>query len=410
VDLTSSLKATDRNNAGRYRLTGRSVLVATQVALSLIVLTIAVFAVQAFRRELTAGPGFRTSQLAKITISPGRARYNDDEAMARFFARALDEARDLPGVRSASITSAMPLFSFQFEAVLPEGRTAPDAQNTVPARANSIDDRYFDTMGIPILAGRAFSAGDDATAPAVAIVNETFARHYWPNDDPIGKRVRVPDVRHPFVEIVGIARTTTYGLPGEVAQDAIYFPYRQRTRSEMVLLAQTAGESATLLQPLRDLVRRLDPDVPIADAQTIETFYGVRIETTGTALVRLVAIMGLMGLLLTTVGLYGLVSYAVSRRTREIGIRIAIGATYSRILTMVIRQGMIPAWLGLGVGIIASATAARLLARLGPFEDRVDARTYYLVVPLVIGVALSAAFFPARRAARVNPTTTLRCE
>jgi putative ABC transport system permease protein len=408
VDLTSSLKS-DRSHGGRHKLTGRSLLVATQVALSLVVLTIAVFAVQAFRRELTAGPGFRTSHLAKITISPGRASY-DDDGMARFFTRALDEARHLPGVRSASLTSAMPLFSFVFEPVLPEGRAEASGQDSVPAWANSIDDRYFETMAIPVLAGRTFTAADDAAAPAVAIVNETFARHYWPDDDPIGKRVQVLGASRPLVEIVGVVKTSTYGMPGEVRQDAIYFPYRQRMRSEMVLLTETSSESAALLQPLRDLVRRLDPDVPIADVQTIEMFYGVRIETTGTALVRLVAIMGLMGLVLTMVGLYGLVSYAVSRRTREIGIRIAIGATYSRILAMVIHQGMLPAWLGLGVGMLASVTAARLLARLGPFGHHVDARTYYLVVPLVIVIALLAAFFPARRAARVNPTTALRTE
>jgi predicted permease len=410
VELVSSLKSSDHAGRSRTRLTGRSLLVAMQIALSLVLLTIAVFAVQAFRQELSAGPGFRTTQIAKATISPGRARYGDAEA-TRFFARVLEEARAVPGVLSASLTSAMPLFSFQFASVLPEGRQLPDGQANVPVWANSIDDQYFDTLGIPLLAGRVFEPTDDETTPAVAVVNETFARHYWPGGDPIGKRVQVFDSPRPMVEIIGVVKTTTYGIPGEVPQDAIYFPFRQRMRGEMVLLAHTTGESAALLAPIRDLVRRLDPDVPLADLQTMETFYDVRIRISGNVLVRLVGGMGLMGMALTTIGLYGLVSYAVSRRTREIGIRIAIGATYARIVKMILRQGMMPAWVGLGAGLALSATATYLLSGLVPFfSHHPDARTYYVVVPLIVVVTLVAAFVPARRAALVSPTEALRCE
>jgi ABC-type antimicrobial peptide transport system permease subunit len=178
----------------------------------------------------------------------------------------------------------------------------------------------------------------------------------------------------------------------------------------MTLLVTTGAESAGLVKPLRDLVRHLDPDVPIFDSQTMEVFYGGRVQSFGTTMVRLVGGMGLMGMLLTMVGLYGLVSYTVSRRTREIGIRIAIGATYARIVAMVLRQGMAPAWFGVAAGLLLSVATSAWMGRIVPFGHHVEASTYYPVVPLLIAVTLVAAFLPARRAARVNPTVALRCE
>jgi putative ABC transport system permease protein len=416
VDLVTNLKTSDRDRRGpRRRLSARSVLVAAQVALSLVLLTITVFTVQMFTRELVAGPGFRITNMALATVRPGQAGY--DEARAeQFFTQLLDDARALPGVRSASVTSAMPLFSFKFVPVLPEPaaggaglRPRGSADEAIPAWANSIDSRYFDTMDIAMLKGRSFATTDDDGAPPVAIVNATLARRYWPDADPIGRRLLIADSAT-LVEVVGVVATTTYGIPGEIPRDAIYFPYRQRPRGEMVLLLHTSMDSAQLVEPARDLVRRLDPEVPVSDTQTIETFYGVRVTDTGNVLVRLVGGMGLMGLLLTMVGLYGLVSYAVNRRTREIGIRIAVGATYARILRMVMHQGMVPAWAGLAAGIVLSLLAARALEQISPLSHRVDTGTFYVVIPLLLIVTLAAAFLPARRAARVDPTEALRTE
>ncbi len=411
VDLATSIKSTDRGGTSRRKLTARATLVAVQVALSLVLLTMTLFSIQVFRRILDTGPGFRTSGIALATINPGQARYSDVEA-ARFFTRVLEEARALPGIRSASLTSAMPLFSFplQFSAVVPEGEEVREGQTVPPAWANRIDDRYFEVMGIPLLAGRAFAPTDDAGAPAVAIVNEALARHTWPHRSPIGQRAHLLDDGRKLVEIVGIVKTTTYGLPGELPQNAVYFPYRQQPRGQMVLLAQTAGDSTEALEPIRELVRRIDRDVPVFDVQTMERFYAGRVTSAGSILVELVSGMGVMGMTLTMVGLYGLVSYTVSRRTREIGIRIAIGATYSRIVRMVLREGMAPAWFGLIAGLGLSALTTRFMERMVPFGHRVETETYYLVVPLLVVVALLSAFLPARRAARVNPTVALRAE
>ncbi len=408
VDLTTTLKSTDTRRA-RYRVTGRSFLVGLQVALSLVLLTLSVFAIQVVGREITAGPGFRTTGIAKATIAPNQAGYTDAEA-ARFFSRALEDASALPGVVSASVTSAMPMFHFLFVPVLPEGQHPVRGQPVPPVWANSIDDRFFETMGIGVLAGRIFGPADDEDAPAVAIVNDTLARHHWPGGDPLGRRLQLVEPNGRIVEIVGVVKTTTLGFPGELPQPAIFFPFRQRPYGQMTLILATGGDSAALVKPLREVARRLDPDVPVFDAQTMEVFYRVRVASFGNTMVRLVGAMGLMGMLLTMVGLYGLVAYTVSRRTREIGIRIAIGATYARIVRMVLRQGMAPAWFGVAAGLLLSIVTSRFMNRLVPYSHHVDSQIYYIVVPMLVAVTLVAAFLPARRAARVNPTVALRCE
>jgi predicted permease len=408
VDLATTLKSTDTRRP-RFRVTGRSVLVGLQVALSLVLLTLSVFAIQVFDQELTIGPGFRTTRIAKATIAPNQAGYTDAEA-ARFFTRALEDAAALPGVVSASATSAMPMFHFQFVPVLPEGQRPVRGQAVPPVWANSVDDRFFETMEIGVLAGRVFGPADNEDAPAVAIVNDTLARHHWPGGDPLGKRLQVVEPHGRTVEIVGVVRTHTLGYPGELPQQAIYFPFRQRPYGQMTLLLATGGDSAALVKPLRDVARRIDPDVPVFDAQTMEVFYGARVTAFGTTMVRLVGAMGLMGMLLTMIGLYGLVSYTVNRRTREIGIRIAIGATYTRIVRMVLRQGMAPAWFGVAAGLMLSVVVSRTMDGLVPFGHHVEPETYYIVIPFLIAVTLVAAFLPARRAARVDPTVALRCE
>jgi len=241
-------------------------------------------------------------------------------------------------------------------------------------------------------------------------VNETFARHYWPEGDAVGRRVRMDDARARWVEVIGVVKTTKFFYPGEAPQEMVYFTFRQEPRGNMTLVAETVGDSASMLPSLREMLRGLDPDVPTYDVQTIEAFYGNRFDSISKVVLRLVGAIGLMGMTLTMVGLYGLVSYAVSRRTREIGIRIAIGASCGRVLGMILRQGMTPAAIGLAVGLVLSAVTTRLLPLLVPVRDRYDFRTFFLVVPMLFAVMLLAAFVPARRAARVDPTVALRCD
>ena len=408
VDLARTLKTSDQA-ARRGRLPLRSALVAMQVALSLVLLTVATFALQAFSRELRAGPGFRISQMAKVTVDAGQAQYSEAEA-ARYFERLLADVRAITGVRSASLTSAMPLFSYSFATVIREGQAVPEGEFGTPVWASSVDDQYFATMDIPVLMGRPFTAADDARGAGVAIVNQVLASHLWPDGNVVGQRLQVLDEGGRSVTVIGVVRPNTYGFPGERPQDGIFFPYLQRPRGQMVMLAHTTGDSSSVIDAVRDSAQRPDPAVAVFDAQTIERFHHVLVTAQFGTVFRMIAGMGLMGLALTMVGLYGLVSYAVSRRTREIGIRIAIGATQPRVIRLILRQGMTPVWVGLIVGLALSAVTSSLILGLVPIGHRIDARTYYLVVPVVLVVTSIAAGLPASRAARVNPTVALRSE
>jgi predicted permease len=410
VDLVSTLKSGDRAPTRRRRPSGRNVLVALQIALSLVLLTIAIFAFHSFRQELSDGPGFRTTQIAKVTVDTSQARYSTERSR-QFFARAVEAARALPGVRSAGLISIMPLSGFEFTAIVPEGLPLAQGQTSVRPMVSSIDEHYFDTMGIQLVSGRGFLPTDTEGAPRVAVVNDTLARHYWPAEDAVGKRFQMLNARgRPWVEVVGVVRTGSYGYAGEPPQDFVYYSFRQDTRGAMVLVAGTTGESASVISPLRDMLRELDASVPTMDAQTIEWFYAARAATIANVLLWLIAGMGGMGMTLTLIGLYGLVSYSVSRRTRELGIRIAIGAGYQRVLLMVLRQGMTPAFFGLVVGVALAIATMRTLPTLVPFDHQYDPRLFLIVVPLLLLTTALAAFVPARRAARVDPTVTLRCD
>ena len=409
VDLAGALKSSDQTLRRRRRLRARPALVAIQVALSLVLLTISTFAFRMFTGELRNGPGFRTTRMAKVTIDAGQGHYRDAEA-ARFFAGILEDARALPGVRSASLTSTMPLFSYRFASVIREGEVVPDGQTGRLAWAASVDDQYFTTMDIPVMAGRAFTRADSADAGGVAIVNSVLARQLWPDGDAVGRTIQVVDQGGRRATVVGIVQHTTQQFPGERPQPAIFFPFEQQPRGQMVLLAHTEGPSASVIDALSAVARRPDAAVPVFDAQTIERFYHVLVEAHFETVVRMIGGTGLMGMALTMVGLYGLVSYAVTRRTREIGIRMAVGATQESVVRMVLRQCMLPVWVGVPLGLALSLVASSALMSTVPTGYRITGSIYWLVVPLLVAVTTLAAAVPARHAARINPTVALRCE
>src|SRR5688572_22787914 len=406
LDLAVAMKDGDASPR-RRRLAGRTGVVAIQVALSLVLVTVAVSTYQVFRRVATDGPGFHTSQIAKISVDLAYRRYDDRQGVA-FVERALSEARALPMVTSATVTSTMPLWGLETASILPEGHRQVAGQPPIQPIVASIGEDYFETMGIPLESGRDFAVTDTAESSRVAIVNETLARHYWPDGNAIGKRFRRAVDDESWVEIVGIARDSKVFYVVEPPQDAVYFPFRQEARGLMVFLARTSGESLAGVGPLRDIVHELDAELPVFEAQTIETFYASRATGFLTVATEMIGGMSLMGMLLTMVGLYGLVSYSVSRRTREIGIRMAIGATYSRILGMILRQGIEPAWIGLPAGLVLSVITARAMTVILPTNTQSDPRMLVAIVPILFAVIVLAALIPARRAAVVDPTVALR--
>jgi putative ABC transport system permease protein len=412
TDLTAVMKASDSVAPGRGRRWGRAVLVGGQVAVSVVLLVVAMFMYRGFARQLASGPGYRTDHLLMMSFDPSLVRYTEDQSQ-RFFQQVAERARTLPGVKTVTMTTSIPMSndSIGAETVVPEGFQFPAGKDNATVLASNIDEYYFDTMGLTILQGRNFSVDDSFDAPRVAIVNQQFAKHYWPNTDPIGKRFRLADSEKTWVQVVGLAKTAKYVFIAEPPTEFVYLPYRQKKPQQMIMLAQSIGDPSGLAAPLRDVVRGLDPNLPIYNVRTMEALFRMRAVSIFNVLVSIVGAMGLMGLGLSIVGLYGLVAYAASRRTREIGIRMAIGAGRATVLRMVLRQGFALALAGLVVGLVASVGAGQLLRAAFPNgSDQRDIAAFLLVVPIVLAVTFLAAYIPARQASRVNPIQALRCE
>lgn len=413
ADLTAVMKATDAAGFGRRRRWGRGLLVCGQVAVAVVLLAVATFVYRDFQQRVASGPGFRTDHLLMMWFDPGLLQYSEKQGQ-QFFEQVADRARLVPGVKSVTLTSFVPMDGGSGPVTaVPEGFQFPTGTDSATFYSAMVDEQYFDTLGLSILKGRGFQTTDSATSPRVAVVNEQVAQHYWPGQDPVGKRFRLNDGRGPWVEIVGLVKTSKYSFLLESPPDFVYFSYRQRPQPRMALLAESSGDPASLATPLREVIRSVDPNQPIYNLRTLDETYRMRSVTILNIIVRLIGSMGLMGLALAIVGLYGLVTYAATRQTKEIGIRMAIGASQFDVLRMVLRQGMVLAVAGLFVGLLASVIASRALTSVFPAEPdraRIDLFGFLLVASAVLVVTLLAAYVPARRASRINPTDALRCE
>ena len=405
-------RAADFAAWGGGRRWGRAILTTGQVAASVVLLVVAMFMYRGFGQQVANGPGYRIDHLLMMGFDTSLIRYSDAQAQ-QFYQQVAEQARAAPGVAAVTMTTSVPMLndSIGTVTIAPEGFQFPPGTENAATLASRVDEFYFDTMGIRLTAGRNFTRADDENAPRVAIVNQRFADHYWPNQDPLGKRFRLASAKNAWVEIVGIARMSKYLFVAEPPSDFVYLPYRQNPSRRMFLVAQSSGDPAALAAPLREVVRGLDVNMPIFNVRTMEELYQMRAISIFNVLVTTVGAMGLMGLGLSIVGLYGLVAYAATRRTREIGIRMAIGATAPNVLRMVLGQGVALALSGLVLGLAASVGAGRLLSAAFPTgDDRRDFVSFALVAPVVFVVTLLATYIPARRAARVNPVEALRYE
>ncbi len=405
-NLTTAFKAGDVE-LGRSRFSGRNLLVAIQVAFSLVLLTLSAFSYRAFGGELNRGMGFRRDHIAMITVRPRGLRYTDAQAM-QFYEKLSQRSAAVPGVRLAALSSAKPAGVLDPFSIQPEGFHFPAGQNSALVYGSRIGEHYFDALEIPILRGRGIAATDTSTAPPVAVVNETLAEHYWPNQNPLGKRILVNGVR--WAEVVGVAKNSRYLFITEPPTDFLYLPYRQMSQIDMTLFAVAAGDSASLLEPLRRLVLDIEPNMPMYNVQTMEYYYDARATSIGQVIVEIIGAMGIMGLALAMIGLYALMSYSVSRRTREIGIRMAVGADRMNVMRMVVRQGLIPVLAGIAAGLALSVGAGDLLKRSFPLGYEIGPSIYGWVAPILLLIAIAAAYAPARRAALVDPMTALREE
>lgn len=421
-DLVSSLKAADADSAGKRRFWGRNLIVAGQVALSLVLLVVSAVLLQGFRNQLTQGPGFRTDHLFLTSFDTQLVHYSAEETR-HFYKELLDRTRAAPRVKSAALTSVVPLIGGDSTGIVPEGYQLPRGEQALTVFDAYVSDGYFTTMGIGLNQGRSFLESDQANTPRVAIVNEHLANHYWPKGDAVGKRFHLRNASGDFVQIVGVAKTTKHFWIAEPPLDFVYMPYTQNSSgvgglgptasSALTVIAESDNRDASGIAPvLRQIVRGLDPNMPVFDVRTMQDLYTQRAVKTPNMIAESVAGLGLMGLILATVGLYGLVAYSVSRRTREIGIRMAIGANRQSVIRMILKQGLTLSSAGVAAGLVISFFACRVLTSalwIATFDHTNPLLYVAIALPLLL-ITVLATYAPARRASLVDPMTALRDE
>jgi predicted permease len=406
-DLSGMLRNNTTPVARMSRLWGRHGLVAAQIALTLVLLTVALSFYRAFDAEYNRGPGFRTDHLLLTTVDPALARL-DSERAHRFHEQLRDRVTEIPGVVSAALTTFVPLNQEGRNAteIVPEGFELPRGTDRLVVSTAHIDEGYLGTIGIGVLEGRGVAATDTAAAPRVGVVNRGMAERYWPGQNAIGKRLRVfpgPE----WVEVVGVAEDVKFRLFTPVSTPFLYLPRRQYPAGRTTLVVQTQGDPVAFAEPVRTAILQTNRDVPVLGMHTMEAFFNANAMNLNRVIVRTIGTMGAMGLALALVGLYALTAFAVSRRTREIGIRLAVGGKPASMLGMVLRQGSWGSIAGVVIGIAASAAVGGLLQGVFPGTG-IDLVTFSLIVPVVVAVALVAAYVPARRASLIDPLTALR--
>jgi predicted permease len=396
---------------GAARHEARKDLMVLQVAGSLTLLIVAGLFVRSLQSAEHMQLGFNPDHVLNVTLDPKEDDYN--EAQTREFYHELEaKVRAMPGVQSASLTSSVPISTFPSGVkVYVENRMVLPDRPVPIILYDRIGPGYFETMSIPVRLGRGFLDSDNEAAPPVAVINQTMANRLWPREDPIGKRFSIKSEAGPFLEVVGIARDSKYQSISEDPEPHFYIPLEQNYTSLRILQVRSHVAPSLLTGEIQRQIRELSPAITIVDIRTMtESLKGA----TGFFIFRLgaslAAFMGTMGLMLAVVGVYGMVSYSAGRRTQEIGVRIALGATPHQILAMVVGQGMKVVVVGVFAGMLAAWGVTRLMTHLLVGVTNSDAGVYLGVSLALSMVALIAIYIPARRAAKVDPIVALRYE
>jgi predicted permease len=354
-------------------------------------------------------PGFSTVGVIDVPIDLGPRQLGASEGEA-FYQRVLEETRRIPGVRSATLANLVPLSGSNSQtAVWIDGSPIADGQRPPLAYFNVVGTEYLQTMGIPLVRGRDVAATDASTSDQVIVVNETMAKRFWPNGDALGSRISLAAATGPWARVVGIAKDTRYNSLGETTPPFMYLPVTQNYQSSIVVQARVSGSEKAIGDAIGRLLRTLDPQLPAARPVALEADMQLALlpARIGAALL---GAFGSLALLLATVGIYGVASFAVARRTREIGIRAALGAQRRDVLRMVVGESMRRVAIGLAVGLLGAFGLARVLASQLYGVGAVDPMTF-IATPAILGaVALLASWVPARRAANVDPLVALRSE
>jgi predicted permease len=420
-DLVPALK--DEASAaaqGRRRFNLRNLLVVAQVALSLVLLIGAGLFLRSLNNAQAIDPGFNADRVLNAQLNINLLRYTKLQGQ-EFYRQVIERVEALPGVESASMARVVPMSgSGRTSSLIIEGQdqpdnvsrsegSGPDNPNPNTVSTNVVGLKYFETMGISLLRGRDFTEQDKEGAPLTVVVNEAFARRYFDGEEALGRRLSFRGAQGPWSEIVGVARDSKYRTLGEAQRPFVYSPLAQNHETGMALHVRTIGDPSSVAGAVRREVQTLDQNLPVTNLQPMRDVLGSSLFAARMGAV-LLAIFGLLALLLAGVGLYGVMSYTVSRRTREIGIRMALGAQTGNVLRLVLKEGMALVGGGVAAGLIVAAAVTRLLASFLYGVSPLDATTF-VAIPVVLAlVALLASYLPARRAAKVDPMIALRYE
>lgn len=410
TNVNQTLRDEGRGSTGGHRRVQlRGALVVGQVALSLMLLIGAGLLVRSFSRLLRVEPGFDPKNVLTMNVSLPTVKYADAQKQITFFDDLLRRVSALPGVRNAAISAALPLVPKRITPMLPEGLPEVPLAERPFLIVEAINPSWFQTMHVPLQAGREFSDADNATAPKVVIVNQAFARRFWPNENPVGKHVVVG--RQNGSEVVGVvADVKNSGLALD-AKPQIYLPFPQLPWGNMNLLLRTATDPHTMISAVRAQIAALDSDQPVTNVQTVdELMDGSRAQPRFVLL--LLGVFSAVAMVLAIIGIYGVLAYSVAQRRQELGIRLALGAGKADILRLVVVQGLGLTMTGVAIGLFAALLMSWLMAsRISGFLYKISVRdlTTFVLAPLVfLLIALFASYVPARRATQVDPNEALR--
>jgi len=391
-----------------------------EVALAMVLLLCAGLMIRSFGKLLAVEPGFDPENVLTMQVWLPESRYAEGTKIARFYQQALERIRTLPGVKSTSAVDFLPSSGWgDITGFALEGRAAPSPGQEPVAQYRVIDGDYFRVMGIPLLKGRPFDEQDRDEAHGVAIINEAMARRYWPGDDPIGQRIRpaFPETKAPWHPKAGMAWLTVVGVAQDVKELGLidetlpefYLPYLQNPSALMRLVVRADAQPMDLVSGIRREVLAVDKDQPVTEIKSMKQFLSESVFRRRFNTI-LLGLLAAVALILAVVGIYGVMSYSVTQRTREVGIRMALGAQSRDVLRLVLWRGLALTLAGVGIGVAGAFALTHLMSSLLFGVSATDPMTFVLISLLLIGVALVACLVPARRAAKVDPMVALRYE